>query len=65
MSKGANGTAAGDPAAARLHELSQLAGQLSGEQLQSLMAELGKSGINTSALDDILKREQGQQPPGL
>jgi hypothetical protein len=53
------GTGSNDPTATRMSELSQIANQLSGEQLRALTAELGKSGINTSALDDILRHEGG------
>jgi hypothetical protein len=53
------GSSASDPTLARMNELSQIATQLSGEQLRALTAELGKTGINTSALEDILRTEGG------
>ncbi|HEX6246031.1 MAG TPA: hypothetical protein VFZ61_34140 [Polyangiales bacterium] len=50
-------TSSGDPAAARLNELNQLAAQLSGDQLRSLMTDLSKTGVNIKALDDLLRQE--------
>ena len=52
-----------DPMLARLNELSQLASQLGSEQMQALSKELGQSGIDTSALDQALRGESGQQGP--
>lgn len=45
---------------ARLNELSQIASQLSGEQLRQLATDLGKSGVNTNALDSVLQQEHNQ-----
>jgi hypothetical protein len=59
---GATGpTRAGDPETARMSELSRIAGQLSGEQLQALTAELGKTGFNTGELEALLS-EAREEP---
>jgi hypothetical protein len=54
----------GDSADTRMSELSRLTGQLSGEQLQALTTELGKSGFNADALEAILSEARsGEEKP--
>jgi hypothetical protein len=47
-----------------MSELSRVASQLSGEQLQALTAELGKTGFNAGALEAILSeaRDEHKSP---
>lgn len=56
---GSAGAASSDPAVARLNELTQIANQLGSEQLKALTTELGRSGINTSALENLMQTEGG------
>jgi hypothetical protein len=54
----------GDSPDARMSELSRIASQLSGEQLQALTTELGKSGFNASELEAILSEARsGEEKP--
>jgi hypothetical protein len=59
---GGSAPSASDPTAARMSELSQIASQLSGEQLQALTAELGKTGFNAGALEAILAEARDEKP---
>lgn len=52
---GAGGTSATET---RMNELSWIASQLSGDQLRQLAAELNRTGVNTSALQPMLKQSE-------
>jgi hypothetical protein len=56
---GSGSPTSNDPAVARLNELTQIANQLGSEQLKELTTELGRSGINTSALESLMRTEGG------
>jgi hypothetical protein len=57
---GSGTTRSGDPETARMSELSRIAGQLSGEQLQALTGELGKTGFNTGELEALLSEARDE-----
>jgi hypothetical protein len=56
---GSGSPSSSDPALARLNELTQIANQLGSEQLKALTNELSQSGINTSALESLMRTEGG------
>ena len=56
---GSGSASSSDPALARLNELTQIANQLGGEQLKALATELGRTGVNTSALENLMRTEGG------